>query len=125
MGAEIKGWARIAVLGVLAALAPVLLSSPSQTAEREPLPWAPIGEIRDPESGDFCCNHQDCDPLDDNLVSVAEDGYSLWNGEFIPWRRVIAPRAGWERDGRYWRCKYLSGERKGKTRCFVAPDRSM
>lgn len=122
MEAWTRGWARIAVLGFLMALAPALAAP---LDEEQPMPWAPMGELRDPISGHFCCDHQDCRPLDDSRVRPVDGGYRLWNGEFIPQRRVIRPAAGWEHDGRYWRCVYLDGPHKGKTRCFVAPDRFM
>jgi len=83
---------------------------------REPPPWSP-GEVKDPITGDWCCDHQDCEPIGHDMVMSYGAGYLfIPTGEIIPQNRVIQSK-----DGRFWRCVFLSGPKRGKTRCFIAP----
>lgn len=63
----------------------------------------------------WCCGEEDCAPLSAGDVRIRPGGGYLiiQTGEVIPESEAL-PSA----DGQCWRCQYLKGELKGRTRCF-------
>lgn len=80
--------------------------------------WINNLRLTDPTSGEWCCNHIDCAAEPAGGVTEGSGGYLVGaTGEVIPYTRVI-----WKsQDGAWWRCRYLGGERAGKTRCLIGP----
>lgn len=75
-----------------------------------------IGEqgLADPISHHLCCGVADCERMRPEDVRVVPGGYLIIpTGEVIPEVRALESI-----DGEFWRCRYLSGELEGKTRCF-------
>lgn len=83
--------------------------------------WMSRGDYRDPLFGEQCCDERDCQPVPDEQVRAAPDGYHLASGEVIPYRRVLTSE-----DGRYWVCRWdVHWEsRRSPIRCFFAPPQS-
>jgi hypothetical protein len=81
--------------------------------------WISRDRLVDPVNGEWCCNENDCALLPESDVSAIPGGYHVAStGEDIPAARVIWKSA----DGRWWRCRYLSGAVKaGQTRCLIGP----
>ena len=80
-----------------------------------PPPGAWIGDrkLRDPTSGSWCCNEEDCRV---EAVREARDGVEVEGGEVVPYSRVI-----WKsEDGAWWRCRDLD---TNVTRCLIGPPR--
>lgn len=76
--------------------------------------WINSSQLRDPQSGEWCCNHIDCAP---EAVREVAGGYATAGGDVVPFARVI-----WKsQDGRWWRCRYLDAARAGRTRCLIGP----
>lgn len=76
--------------------------------------WISRQRIVDPVTGEWCCNLHDCQV---EAVREVSGGYSTAGGDVVPFSRVI-----WKSpDGRWWRCRYLGGEKAGKTRCLIGP----
>lgn len=81
--------------------------------------WINHQNLRDPVSGEHCCNLNDCR---EEKVEATAGGYLVETGEVIPSRRVV-----WRSPGGWWRCRYLGGEHTrpdqaaGKTRCLIGP----
>lgn len=73
--------------------------------------WINHGNYSSP-NGEHCCGAQDCQTLAPDAVKVTPGGYSLKNGEVVPFSEAIGSE-----DGQYWRCKRQDGSR----RCFFAP----
>lgn len=62
----------------------------------------------------WCCGEEDCAPMSAGEVREVAGGYLIVpTGEVIPAAEAL-PSA----DGAYWRCRYLVGALKGRTRCF-------
>lgn len=76
--------------------------------------WISRQRITDPASGEWCCNMNDCQP---EQVREVRGGYSTQGGDVVPYSRVI-PKSP---DGQWWRCRYMGGEKVGKTRCLIGP----
>jgi len=91
------------------ALAGVLLALPARAHES----WINKQMLRDPQSGEFCCNEHDCRP---EKVVETRGGYMVETGEVIPYHRVI-----WRSpDGTWWRCRaWHNGQQR--TRCLLGP----
>jgi hypothetical protein len=78
--------------------------------------WINNERLTDPRTGEWCCSTHDCREEPDNVEAVP-DGYRILStGEVIPRDRVI-----WRSPGGWWRCRYMSGERAGRTRCLIGP----
>lgn len=76
--------------------------------------WINNLRLTDPVSGEWCCNHIDCRA---EQVREVAGGYATEGGDVVPFSRVL-----WRsQDGRWWRCRYMAGEREGKTRCLIGP----
>lgn len=91
-------------------LAILLLLSPALAHES----WINREKLTDPASKEWCCNRNDCRS---EQVRETNGGYVVTTGEFVPFHRVI-----WKsEDGHWWRCRYMAGERAGKTRCLIGP----
>lgn len=74
--------------------------------------WISQQRLVDPVSGEWCCGTDDCQV---EVVEETVGGYRVLTGEVIPASRVI-----WKSpDGLWRRCRYLSGDKAGKTRCLV------
>ncbi len=104
-----------AALAVLS-LAPALAHDHGEGA------WINQMSLIDPVTREFCCGPQDCAPLPAGGISENAFGFRIAEtGEQFAQGRVIwkAP------DGRLWRCRYLAGPEKGKTRCLIGPPRGM
>lgn len=95
-------------------LALLLLISPAMAHDTGPGSWINSGGFRDPQSGEHCCNLHDCRA---EAVREVSGGYATDGGDVVPYSRVIWNSA----DGRWWRCRYLGGEKIGKTRCLIGP----
>lgn len=79
--------------------------------------WIGRGGYRDPVSGASCCGTMDCAALRDGAVIARRGGWHVVEtGEVISYARTLDSP-----DGRFWRCRFLGGERKGQTRCLFAP----
>lgn len=76
--------------------------------------WISRQRITDPASGEWCCNMIDCRVEE---VREVRGGYSTQGGDVVPYSRVI-PKSP---DGQWWRCRYMGGEKVGKTRCLIGP----
>ncbi len=83
--------------------------------------WMSRGDYRDPLFGEPCCDEHDCQPVADEDVKAAPDGYHLASGEVVPYRRVLTSE-----DGRYWVCRWdVHWENlRSPIRCFFAPAQS-
>jgi hypothetical protein len=78
--------------------------------------WISMESLRDPVTEEWCCNSGDCFEESQNIEAV-EGGFLIRDTrEIIPRARVI-----WRSPGGWWRCRYTSGERAGKTRCLIGP----
>jgi len=77
--------------------------------------WISRNRMVDPQSGEWCCNHIDCDRVPTGGVREIFGGYLVGEtGETIPYQRVI-----WKsEDGVWWRCRNL---RTNATRCLIGP----
>jgi hypothetical protein len=73
--------------------------------------WINHGNYSSP-NGEHCCGVQDCQSLAPDAVKITPGGYSLNNGEIVPFSEALGSE-----DGQYWRCKRQDGSR----RCFFAP----
>jgi hypothetical protein len=98
---------------VLAASAAAFLLSAALAHDHGPGSWINNERIRDPVTGEWCCNLVDCREEPDNVEPVT-DGYRIIStGEVIPRERVI-----WRSPGGWWRCRNLA---TGATRCLIGP----
>lgn len=79
--------------------------------------WINQQRLTDPLTKEWCCNLQDCAEETSNVEEASGGFFIKSTGEFIPERRVIwrAPPGEW------WRCRYLGGDKVGKTRCLIGP----
>lgn len=78
--------------------------------------WISRERIVDPVTNEWCCNHIDC-AEEVSGVEAVDGGYLIKStGEVIPRERVV-----WRSPGGWWRCRYLGGEKFGKTRCLIGP----
>jgi hypothetical protein len=76
--------------------------------------WISRQQLRDPASGEWCCNAIDCRA---ETVREVAGGYATEGGDVVPFARVI-----WRSpDGAWHRCRYMSGPREGRTRCLIGP----
>lgn len=77
--------------------------------------WISRAQLVDPISGQWCCNHIDCEPVRIGGLHEQDGGYLVSEtGEQIPYRRII-----WQsQDGQWWRCRNLL---TNKTRCLIGP----
>lgn len=97
---------------LLRTLGVLLLLTGSAQAHGE---YAWIGEsnLRDPINGQHCCGPIDCEQIPE--PKPTDDGYFIPStGETIPYKRLLPTQ-----DGKWWRCRYLAGEKKGQTRCLI------
>ena len=80
--------------------------------------WISRQRLTDPLSGEWCCNHIDCAVVPAGGITEVANGYRVSEtGEVIASTRII-----WRSpDGMWMRCRYLSGDRAGKTRCLIGP----
>lgn len=70
-------------------------------------------------TGEWCCNVNDCAEEIGTVSQLPNGNYFIAStGEEIDAKRVI-----WRSPGSWWRCRYLAGERAGKTRCLIGPPR--
>jgi hypothetical protein len=67
-----------------------------------------------------CCGKNDCIPIQDGGVMRNADGSFtiLDTGETFTWND---PQVESSQDGTYWRCRNMSGQAAGKTRCLFVP----
>ena len=100
----------------LAAALAVCWCAPALAHDHGPGSWINNERLIDPVTGEWCCNTNDCREEPDNVEAVP-DGYRIRStGEVIARDRVI-----WRSPGGWWRCRYLSAERDGQTRCLIGP----
>jgi hypothetical protein len=81
--------------------------------------WINDARLVDPFTKEWCCNEHDCELINAGGVSeTSGDSYLISEtGEIFPAMRVI-----WKSgDGRWWRCRYLGGDKAGQTRCLIGP----
>jgi hypothetical protein len=71
--------------------------------------WISRQQMRDPQTKEHCCNEHDCQA---ESVREVPGGYATQGGDVVPYSRVIWNSA----DGRWWRCRYLGGERMSARR---------
>ncbi|MEJ1938837.1 hypothetical protein WDZ92_52235 [Nostoc sp. NIES-2111] len=111
-------WTKAAGLAGPAAAMAVLASTAPVAAHDH---WMNRGDYRDPLFGEQCCDEHDCQPIPEEQVRAAPDGYHLASGEVIPYRRVLPSE-----DGQYWVCRWdVHWEnRRSPIRCFFAPPQS-
>lgn len=96
---------------IIAALALALLAPMTAHGHDS---WISRQRMVDPESKEWCCNIYDCRV---EKVREVSGGYSTAGGDVVPFSRVI-----WKSpDGQWWRCRYMAGEKTGKTRCLIGP----
>lgn len=74
--------------------------------------WINKKGYNSPIDGSHCCGDGDCFQLKPEDVKIIPGGYSLPNGEVVPFSE-----AQQSEDGNYWRCKRYDGSR----RCFFSP----
>ena len=99
-----------------AALVAVFLCMPALAHDHGAGSWINNERLIDPVTREWCCNTNDCREEPDN-VEARPDGYRIRStGEVVARERVI-----WRSPGGWWRCRYLSGERAGETRCLIGP----
>lgn len=80
--------------------------------------WINRNGLTDPVTKHWCCNEHDCEA---ERVREVMGGYMVSTGEVIPMSRVL-----WNSpDGRWWRCRFMSGSDVGKTRCLIGPPPAM
>jgi hypothetical protein len=73
--------------------------------------WISANRLTDPASGEWCCNHIDCQA---EKVSEVAGGYLTQAGDVVPHARII-----WKsQDGSWWRCRNM---RTNATRCLIGP----
>lgn len=77
--------------------------------------WINDKHLSDPISRQWCCNEEDCQPVEAGGVREQGGGYTIMEtGEAIPYTRVI-----WKsEDGRWWRCR---NAQNNSTRCLIGP----
>jgi hypothetical protein len=80
--------------------------------------WINRARLTDPLSGEWCCNHIDCAIVPAGGIAEVAGGYVVSEtGEVIASTRII-----WRSpDGTWVRCRYLGGDKAGKTRCLIGP----
>ena len=91
----------------------VLVASPALAHDD----WISQQRLVDPISGEWCCDHKDCAPVQKNGVQEVPGGYFVYKtGETVPYRRVV-----WKSpDGAWWLCHmYKNG--KPVVRCLIGP----
>jgi len=77
--------------------------------------WINQQNLRDPVTGEYCCNLNDCAEESADNIEAREGGYFIKStGELIETARVI-----WKSPGGWWRCRYL--DFTGRTRCLIGP----
>jgi len=82
--------------------------------------WISSERFRDPASGSWCCDENDCFPIDDKEVQATAGGFLIDRQHFVSRKRVLPSN-----DGLFWAC--FNGNAKGphekkeKIRCFFAP----
>ena len=75
--------------------------------------WINHQNLRDPQTGQWCCDERDTQEENDNVEAVP-GGYLIKStGEIIPKERVI-----WRSPGGWWRSRNLSDN---TTRCLIGP----
>lgn len=68
----------------------------------------------------MCCGPKDCEALAEGAVRWTLGGWIVAaTGEVIPLGDARVHRSI---DHRFWRCRYLAGEKAGQTRCLFVPD---
>jgi hypothetical protein len=77
--------------------------------------WISRNRLTDPQSGQWCCNHIDCEGQKNGDIREVQGGYLVAaTGEVIPYARVI-----WKsEDGSWWRCRNMQ---TNATRCLIGP----
>lgn len=94
----------------------IVLVSTALAHEDGPGSWINNQHLRDPKTGEHCCNLHDCQEEVSKITAV-ERGYHIKaTGEIIPTERVI-----WKSPGGWWRCRYMTGAGAGMTRCLIGP----
>ena len=82
--------------------------------------WISRQKLRDPNSGEWCCNENDCSALDEVRIVETKEGYVVDRRFFISKDRAIPSY-----DGRYWACFDPGGLHghgpKRDVRCFFVP----
>lgn len=103
------------VLAVIIVCAAFVLVAVSHS--EGPGAWINHQRLTDPITKEWCCNLQDCREETSNIEETKGGFLVKSTGEIIPQERVIwrAPAGEW------WRCRYLGGEKEGKTRCLIGP----
>ena len=88
------------MLRIVAALLVLSLSSIAVAHDH----WISRNRMIDPQSGEWCCNHIDCEAVPTGGVSEVIGGYSVAEtAETIPYARGL-----WRsQDGSWWRCRNL------------------
>jgi hypothetical protein len=107
---------KLATAGLLAGI--LMLAGCHQEPAQAHDSWINLNGLTDPVTKHWCCNHDDC-----NAEPVREviGGYQVQTGEVIPFSRIL-----WKSpDGRWWRCRFLSGVQAGQTRCLIGPPPAM
>lgn len=95
----------------------VLLPFFALAHDHGPGSWINNQKLTDPQTKEFCCNLLDCREEPDNVRALADGNFLiLTTQEVFPAARVI-----WRSPGGWWRCRYMSGSRTGKTRCLIGP----
>ena len=82
--------------------------------------WISRYKLHDPNSGEWCCNENDCSALDETRIVETKEGYVVDRKFFVPSSRAIPSY-----DGQYWACFNPGGLHghgpKRDVRCFFAP----
>lgn len=75
--------------------------------------WINHQNLRDPVTGQWCCDERDTQEETDNIEAVPGGFLVKSTGEIIPKERVI-----WRSPGGWWRSRNLSDN---STRCLIGP----
>jgi len=103
------------ILAGLIIVALIVSSSSALSHDHGPGSWINQQSLRDPVSGENCCNLNDCQP--DRSVRAVAGGYIVETGELVPAYRVL-----WRsQDGAWWRCRVMGGANVNATRCLIGP----
>lgn len=93
----------------------LVLALPALAHDDGPGAWINHQNLRDPVSGEHCCNLNDGQEEDASNIEARPHGYLIHSTqEFIEFDRVI-----WKSPGGWWRCRYMDGS--NRTRCLIGP----
>lgn len=90
--------------------------------------WISRGKFRDPVSGAWCCNADDCHPLEPDQVWHEDHGVTITIPYFGETHSFVVPngRIQPSGDGQYWACLSTESASRGRgvhlgVRCFFEP----